>query len=334
MNYSLDAGAWNSVFAVPASVVDKYIKLADGASLKLLLFLLRHGGESFSEEQLREKLGIKSSGELEDAAMFWFQRGIIRMDEGELKPMDISQEVLPEVASAETGQEPQRSSIRRVAQSNGATIYTSGDIAKRQQTDSAVRFLFKEAEQLYGRPLRTTESRMVLQITDFYGIPAEVAVMLLKYCFRIEKTTPSYITRTAEDWAENNIRTVSEADAQLQKLEKLTSVEENLRRAMELKTKFSPNQIAYIKTWTEDWGFGEDMIMLAHEMTQDRIGSMNFSYTNGILENWKKEGVYSTDQAQRKALEFSGKLKSKKQSSSGSSIDNNDILDKLRKQYQ
>ena len=49
MNYSLDAGAWNSVFAVPAGVVDKYIKLADGASLKLLLYLLRHGGESFRE---------------------------------------------------------------------------------------------------------------------------------------------------------------------------------------------------------------------------------------------------------------------------------------------
>lgn len=329
MNYSLDAGAWNSVFAVPASVVDKYIKLADGASLKLLLFLLRHGGESFTEEQLRDKLGIRSNGELEDAAMFWFQRGIIRMDEGELKPMDITQEVLPEAAEPEP--EPQRSSIRKVAQNNGATIYTSGDIAKRQQTDSAVKFLFREAEQLYGRPLRTTESRMVLQITDFYGLPAEVAVMLLKYCFRIEKTTPSYITRTAEDWAENNIRTVDEADAQLQKLEKLTSVEENLRRAMELKTKFSPNQIAYIKTWTEEWGFGEDMIMLAHEMTQDRIGSMNFSYTNGILENWKKDGVYSTEQAQRKALEFSGKYKSKKPDSSDSG---DDIMDEIRRQYQ
>lgn len=329
MNYSLDAGAWNSVFAVPASVVDKYIKLADGASLKLLLFLLRHGGESFTEEQLRDRLGIRSNGELEDATMFWFQRGIIRMDEGELKPMDITQEVLPEAAEPEP--EPQRSSIRKVAQNNGATIYTSGDIAKRQQTDSAVKFLFREAEQLYGRPLRTTESRMVLQITDFYGLPAEVAVMLLKYCFRIEKTTPSYITRTAEDWAENNIRTVDEADAQLQKLEKLTSVEENLRRAMELKTKFSPNQIAYIKTWTEEWGFGEDMIMLAHEMTQDRIGSMNFSYTNGILENWKKDGVYSTEQAQRKALEFSGKYKSTKPDSSDSG---DDIMDEIRRQYQ
>ena len=103
---------------------------------------------------------------------------------------------------------------------------------------------------------------------------------------------------------------------------------------MELKTKFSPNQISFIKTWTEEWGFSEDMIMLAHEMTQDRIGSMNFSYTNGILENWKKDGVYSTDEANRKAQEFSGKFRNKKQDSSNSSIDNNDILDELRKQYQ
>ena len=97
MNYSLDAGAWNSVFAVPSSVVDKYIKLADGASLKLLLYLLRHGGEQFTEEQLRDALNIKRGGELEDAAMFWFQRGIIRMDDGELTPTDDSvHERLPE----------------------------------------------------------------------------------------------------------------------------------------------------------------------------------------------------------------------------------------------
>ena len=68
MNYSLNAGEWNSVFAVPSSVVDKYIKIAGGNSLKLLLFLLRHGGESFSEKELKEALGFRLEGELEDAA--------------------------------------------------------------------------------------------------------------------------------------------------------------------------------------------------------------------------------------------------------------------------
>lgn len=333
MNYSLSAGAWNSVFAVPTGVVDKYIKLADGNSLKLLLFLLRHGGESFTEQQLRDHLGIKRDGELEDAAMFWFQRGIIRMDEGELIPTGENvQEVLPEVAEPEN---PPRkpSSLRRVAENNGASIYTAADIAQRIKTDSAVEFLFKELEQLYGRNLKNPESRMVLQVTDYYGIPAEVAVMLYKFCFKIGKTTPGYIESVANDWANENIRTVEEADAHLSKLEKKFGVEENLRRAMDLKTKFSPTQLNYIKCWTEDWGFGEDMIILAHEITLDRTGNMSFSYTNKILENWKKSGVYTKEAAEKDKQEFQGKSKKNKEEST-SSLDMDDVLEELRRQYQ
>ncbi len=332
MKYSLDAGVWSSVFAVPSSVVDKYIKLADGASLKLLLFLLRHGGESFTEEQLRGALGIKRDGELEDAAMFWFQRGIIRMDEGELIPADDSDQVrLPEVSEAEPEQKP--SSIRRAAETSGAVIYTSKDIAQRINTDSAVAFLFREVQTLYGRVLKTSESRVVLQLTDFYGLPAEVAVMLLKYCFKVGKTTPNYILAVAQDWVNENIRTVGEADAHLQKLEKRFSVEEDLRRAMDMKTKFSPNQLAYIRKWTEELGFGEDMIILAYEITLDKTGSLNFSYTNKILENWKRSGIYTADDAKRDSREFRGKAKRTAENSS-SSLDMDDVMEELRRQYQ
>lgn len=332
MKYSLDAGVWSSVFAVPSSIVDKYIKLADGASLKLLLYLLRHGGESFTEEQLRQALGIKRDGELEDAAMFWFQRGVIRMDEGELIPTDDTvQAQLPEIKDTEPEQKPV--SIRRAAENSGAVIYTSKDIAQRINTDSAVGFLFREVQALYGRVLKTSESRVVLQLTDFYGLPAEVSVMLLKYCFKVGKTTPNYILTVAQDWVNENIRTVEEADAHLQKLEKRFSTEENLRRAMDMKTKFSPNQLTYIKKWTEEWGFGEDMIILAYEITLDKTGALNFSYTNKILENWKNSGIYNTDDAKRESQEFHGKTK-KPAENSNSSLDMDDVMEELRRQYQ
>ena len=334
MNYSLDAGAWNSVFAVPSSVVDKYIKLADGASLKLLLYLLRHGGEQFTEEQLRDALNIKRGGELEDAAMFWFQRGIIRMDDGELTPTDDSvQERLSEAGEPEP-EKMQTSSLRKVAVNNGSAIYTAGDIAQRIKTDGAIEFLFKGVQQLYGRPLKNPESRVVLQLTDFYGLPAEVAIMLMKYCFRIGKTSQNYILTAAQDWVNENIRTVDEADQHLQKLEKRYSVEEHLRQAMDMKTTFSPNQLNFIKTWTEEWGFGEDMIILAYQITLDNKGSLNFNYTNKILENWKNAGVYTTDDAKRSSEEFRGKRRRKPEESGNSSIDMDDVMDELRRQYQ
>ena len=155
MNYSLDAGAWNSVFAVPSSVVDKYIKLADGASLKLLLYLLRHGGEQFTEEQLRDALNIKRGGELEDAAMFWFQRGIIRMDDGELTPTDDSvQERLSEAGEPEP-EKMQTSSLRKVAVNNGSAIYTAGDIARLEQSTVSYGDFFLNAPVL--KPNRTIQ---------------------------------------------------------------------------------------------------------------------------------------------------------------------------------
>ena len=98
MNYSLNAGDWNSVFAVPSSVVDKYIKIAGGNSLKLLLFLLRHGDESFSEKELKEALGFRLEGELEDAAQFWIKRGIVRSDE--LTDMALSPAAPENIAAA------------------------------------------------------------------------------------------------------------------------------------------------------------------------------------------------------------------------------------------
>ena len=86
MEFSLNAGEWNSVFAVPSSIVDRYLLLAGEDSLKLILFLLRHGGERFTAERLRMELGFKRVGELEDAALCWVERGVVRAESGVLTP--------------------------------------------------------------------------------------------------------------------------------------------------------------------------------------------------------------------------------------------------------
>lgn len=340
MNYSLNAGEWNSVFAVPSSVVDKYIKLAGGNSLKLLLFLLRHGGEHFTDSQLKEALGFRREGELEDAASFWVQRGIIRADNGSLTAAadDIPiQETLPEVETPQTQpvQPTAASSSIKVGSDSGAAIYTSYDIAQRINSDPAIQFLFSEAQTFYGRLLRQPESRTILMLVDHYGLPAEVSAMLLKYCFKIGKTSPGYIQSVAQTWADDGISSVAEADALLTKLEKRFTIEEKLREAMELKTKFSQKQLAFIRTWSEDWGFSLDMILMAYEITLDNTGAMSFSYTNKILENWKAAGVFTKQAAeQESASRKSAKSTSKPKSDSNSSLDVGGIMQDVFQKYR
>ncbi len=335
MNYSLNAGEWNSVFAVPTSVVDKYIKLAGAGSLRLLLFLLRNGGKVYSDNELKEALGFRREGELEDAALFWVQRGIIRADNGSLTAnAEISpQEVLEEVADAIPPQKAAVSSAKKL--SDNAAIYTPTDIAGRIQTDPAINGLFRVAESLYGRMLRQPESRMILMLVDHYGLPADVCSMLLTYCFRIGKTSTGYIETVAQTWAEDEIKTVEQADILLAKLEKRFSIEEQLRKAMELKTKFSPKQLSFIKTWTEEWEFSADMILMAHELTLDNTGGMSFSYTNKILENWRSAGISTRAAAEQENAERRSRGKGiRKAPDSSSSLDVSGVMQDVLQKYR
>lgn len=329
MKYSLNAGEWNSVFAVPSSVVDKYIKLASGNSLKLLLFLLRHGGEEFSEERLNAELGFRERGELEDAALFWVQRGIIRFDNGAdsgLVSAAESRETV--VTAAEAPADKPAPKAKTVVK---PVSVSSGEVAERIISDKEIETLFKEAERLYSHPLRQRENQLVISLVDHYGLPVGVALMLLNYCFKAEKTSPNYIQTVAADWASEEINTIELANARILSLEKQNGVEERLREAMEMTTKLSVKMRRYIKTWT-DWGFDEKMIMLAYEKTIDQIKEWKPEYANKILESWKDEGIRSPDAVEQAAL--TRKQTVKVAANSKSSFDMNDVMSKIKNRYK
>ena len=70
MEYRLHMGPWNSVFAVPTALVDRYLKLAGKEQLQVLLWMLRHGGEAFSPEALAQELALDQDAVL-DALDYW-----------------------------------------------------------------------------------------------------------------------------------------------------------------------------------------------------------------------------------------------------------------------
>ncbi len=331
MKYTLNAGEWNSVFAIPTSVVDKYIKLAGAGSLKLLLFLMRHGGKEFSEDELREALGFRREGELEDAALFWVQRGIVRADNSRLTA---AQDELPEqmtLPEMEAAPQRQSSSLKQVEETS-ANIYSPVDIAERINNDPAVRYLFKEAQTLYGRLLKQPESRTILMLVDHYGLPAEVAAMLLKYCFKIDKKSTGYIQSVARTWSDDGINTVDAADAVLAKLEHQFAAEQKLREAMQLNGKFTPKQQHFIQIWSDEWGFSIEMIMHAYDITVDNTGSASFSYTNKILENWKNAGIRTKEAAMQDSENFRNSKK-KPAENNTSSINVDDVMQDVLNKY-
>lgn len=307
MEYSLNAGEWNKVFAVPSSVVDNYIRLASGNALKLLLYLMRHGGESFTAEILRSELGFEKLGELEDAALFWVQRGIIRTSSGkdsiklsaagsEAVARELPEESLPEA------------SVKRTVQKVRPPVVSSGEIAEKSKNSPEMKALFEASENLFGRMLQASDRETISNLTGYYGLPCDVALMLIGYCTNQKekhgkKISANYISKIAQDWSNEEIMTVQLADEKIRSLEKQSVIEDRICQKMGLTSKPSAETRSLIKK-AVDLGFGEDMIMLAYDKTVDGTGKWSPSYANKILEGWKSAGINTPHDAQKADEEF------------------------------
>ena len=319
MEYSLNAGEWNKVFAVPSSIVDNYIKLASGNSLKLMLYLLRHGGETITEQRLKNDLGFDEFSELEDAALFWVQRGIIRADSTDDKlelSADSNQSQKTDRQITDTDS-PDTASVNKpnIKQAKPVVI-SNGEIAQELQNSPEMKMLFSEAEKMFSRPLKNSERQMIIQLSTHYGLPCEVSLMLLRYCFKIGKATPQYISKVAENWVNEEIMTVKLADEKIRSLEKQSAVESSICEALGLSSALSASNRTFIKTWAIDWGFSNEMIMIAYNKTIDAIGSWNFKYANKILENWKNNGITTPQAVEKSDNEYKNATNTKNQTSS------------------
>ena len=58
---------------------------------------------------------------------------------------------------------------------------------------------------------------------------------------------------------------------------------------------------AFYSTWTNDWGFLDELVLYAASLSKDKSNAMQ--YLNKILSNWNSQGVKTLDKAQDVKLE-------------------------------
>ena len=57
----------------------------------------------------------------------------------------------------------------------------------------------------------------------------------------------------------------------------------------------------FYSTWTESWGFADDVILYAANLSKDKANAMQ--YLNKILSNWNTQGVKTLELAQKTKVE-------------------------------
>ncbi len=152
----------------------------------------------------------------------------------------------------------------------------------------------QEAEATLGKTLSPAMSALLLTITDDYGLPVEVTIMLLHYAQEVGRTGTSYIDSVARDWAESGIFSLEAAEEKLRQLTNARLAWGKVSAAAGL-TKRSPTKSEEEKAcrWVYEWGFSQEMLEAAYEACADHTGKFSASYMDKVLGGWQTLGIFN-----------------------------------------
>lgn len=299
MSFSINLGAWNSVFAVPCAVVDDHLKMAGSVQLKVLLWILRHAGEPFEAQNIADALGIDRA-DVSDAMVYWQETGLVSSDAGAIVPAGTKVPAQKDAAPFQPEKQPQSEKqpekTRHVL--SRPQKPDSEFVAKRMAESEEITCLIQSAEEILGRLISGGDSATLLMMHDDYGLPSDVIIMLMQYAVSIGKGNMRYIEKVAVNWADEGIDTHEKAEERLRLLTEDQKAWHTVEAAIGIANRTpSKREENFAPVWVNEWKFSPEMIREAYDRTIDGAGKYQSGYMNSILERWYKAGISTPKQA-------------------------------------
>ena len=145
-------------------------------------------------------------------------------------------------------------------------------------------------ETLFKLPITQSRNATILYIYDTLEFDADLFEYLIEYCVEMGKTNFRYMEAVAIAWYKDGITTRQQAK---ERSVIATGIAKTIFKALGIRCRIpTDTEIAFIKTWTKDFGFNEEIIKKACDKAiLAQPGSANFAYVNAILDNWNKNNV-------------------------------------------
>lgn len=276
--------------------IDHYMVRANGEYVKVYLLLLRHMNQSsgyLSVSELADLLECTEKDILR-ALRYWKSEGLLDyLDDTPHDPSPKSTAPSPAASSGlhDVQSGYMTSSIPADSVSDSAALASTTNI--QQYRSRKERAEFKEllfvAEQYLGKTLSATDIDQITYFYDTLNMSAELIEYLIEYCVENGHKSMHYINKVALSWHEENITTVN--------LAKTSSFLYNkncycVLNAYGIKGRGpAASEIAYIRKWSEEYGFALEVILEACDRTMNSIHQPSFDYTDSILKRWKDKNV-------------------------------------------
>ena len=180
--------------------------------------------------------------------------------------------------------------------------YTETDVLDAMEHEESFRGLYQEIQRMLGKKLYTEDLKIILGLTHYLGLSADVIQLLVSFCCgrarqRGSSRTPSLrsIEKEAYRWAENGIDTVEEASAYIQNQNFRNSRLHQIMELLQIRGRFlTSGEEKYVQGWL-DLGLEDGVIAMAYERTCLNTGGLNWAYMNKILQRWAREGLTTAE---------------------------------------
>lgn len=291
--YSLGAGVWSSVFAVPTSVVDDYIKIAGVSQLKVLLWFLRNGGnkDKITANDIADGLNMNPI-DVKDCMEFWINADVLsKFNDGKDTKNINTYENKVKKDIKPTGKKSKKKVKEESINRTPTRLYNSSEIAKRIEQDEGFSNLYEEAQKILATTLSQYNMSTLMELHDNYNLPYEVITMILYYAKSENKLNMKFIEDTGHKWSKLKINTVELAEKKLEGTSNSNKLWSMLNSLFQVKRIPNAYELEYLDKWLNEWGYSQNMILEAGELCKGNISELSVKYINKILENWRKDGI-------------------------------------------
>ncbi len=277
MSYKIDLEALSGIYALPAAVVDKHIKLSGAIQLKVLLLGIRNPAK-IDEQKIAEALSIPLPDVI-DALNYWTDLGVL-----------CNAEQTETNATVKTNEKVAKP-VKKIVLAD-AVKPTREEVARRGNESSDVAFLLREAQVRLSRPLTPNEAATLVWLFDDEGIDAMVLLMLISFAKSEGRPNIGFIERTAVKWTNEGVLTVNDAEAKIRHIYEMRTAWKTVEKAMGIPHRM-PSQkeekLAY--TWVCEYNYTSDILRRAYDACIDATSNFSIPYIKKVLETWHKAGV-------------------------------------------
>ena len=307
---SLYAQGISDVTVVPNIFIDQYMPSANGAYVKVYLYLLRcFSGEcqEVTISSIADRLE-NTEKDIIRALSYWEKLNLLALSRNTQK--EITEIYLVAINAAIQDDSPpgdKDTELDEIA----VSIHTESKPASRQSyspekieqftNNDEIKYAMNIVEIYLDRPLKPMDLQLILYLYEELHFSAELIMYLYEYCVSKGKKSASYIEAVALTWAENGIDTEEKAKVATSTYNDHFNT---VNKAFGLNR--APGQIErqYITKWVEVFSFSDDIITEACNRTLLRTQKPDFKYTDKILETWFKKDVKSHTDITRLDEEF------------------------------